>query len=182
MHLEKSLKLFLEMIFTGIYIYKYLEINDIQMYFSLLLPTLNVSLQLGKCTPRGTCTPGCKLLVSLLFFAAPPAQIHVLLCIFQDSALLSCEDQWFSPPCDDRRLFCLQKQRWEKAVCEYLTLRRESCECLSEKVLFSVQAFVKIKARGQNFGVAISSEGFSGFENIDFRCLNQYTTFFSFQT
>jgi len=26
--------------------------------FSLLLPTLNVPIQIGKCTLRGTCTPG----------------------------------------------------------------------------------------------------------------------------
>jgi len=30
--------------------------NNIQTYFSLLLLTLNVPLQIGKCTPRGTCT------------------------------------------------------------------------------------------------------------------------------
>jgi len=29
-----------------------------QIYISLLLLTLNVPLQIGKCTPRGTCTPG----------------------------------------------------------------------------------------------------------------------------
>jgi len=34
--------------------YKYLEKNNIQIYFPLLLLTLNVPLQIGKCTPRGT--------------------------------------------------------------------------------------------------------------------------------
>ena len=29
-----------------------------QIYFYLLLPTLNVPLQIGKCTPGGTCAPG----------------------------------------------------------------------------------------------------------------------------
>jgi len=38
--------------------YKYLEIKDMQMYIYLLLLALNVPLQIGKCTPRGTCTPG----------------------------------------------------------------------------------------------------------------------------
>jgi len=31
--------------------YKYLEIKDMQIYISLLLLTLNVPLQIGKCTP-----------------------------------------------------------------------------------------------------------------------------------
>jgi len=38
--------------------YKYLERNGMQIYFSLLLLTLNVPLQIGKSTPGGTCTPG----------------------------------------------------------------------------------------------------------------------------
>jgi len=43
--------------------YKYLAINDIKIYISLLLLTLNVHLQIGKCNPRGTCTPGWEPLV-----------------------------------------------------------------------------------------------------------------------
>jgi len=31
--------------------YKYLEVNNISIYFSLLLLTLNVPLEMGKCTP-----------------------------------------------------------------------------------------------------------------------------------
>jgi len=31
--------------------YKYLEINNMQTYFHFLLVTLNVPLQIGKCTP-----------------------------------------------------------------------------------------------------------------------------------
>jgi len=38
--------------------YKYLDKNNIQIYFSLLLLTLNVPLQIGKRTPRVTRTPG----------------------------------------------------------------------------------------------------------------------------
>jgi len=38
--------------------YKYLEIKDMQIHIALILLTLNVPLQIGKCTPRGTCTPG----------------------------------------------------------------------------------------------------------------------------
>ena len=34
-----------------------------QIYIPLLLPTLNVPLQIGKCTCRGTCTPGWEPLV-----------------------------------------------------------------------------------------------------------------------
>ena len=37
---------------------KYLEKNYMQIYFALLLITLNVPLQIGKCTPGGICTPG----------------------------------------------------------------------------------------------------------------------------
>jgi len=33
---------------------KYLEINHMQIYFALLLMTLNVPLRTGKCTPGGT--------------------------------------------------------------------------------------------------------------------------------
>jgi len=43
--------------------YKYLEIKDMQIYISLLLLTLNVPLRIGKCTPRGTCTPGWETLI-----------------------------------------------------------------------------------------------------------------------
>jgi len=35
---------------------KYVEIKDIQSYLSLLLLTLVVPIQIGNCTPRGTCT------------------------------------------------------------------------------------------------------------------------------
>ena len=35
----------------------YLEINNIYIYFSLLLLTLSAPLKIGKCTPRCTCTP-----------------------------------------------------------------------------------------------------------------------------
>jgi len=35
--------------------YKYLEIKDMQIHVSLILLTLNVPLQIGKCTARGTC-------------------------------------------------------------------------------------------------------------------------------
>jgi len=38
--------------------YKYLEIKDMQTHISLILLTLNVPLQIGKCSPRGTRTPG----------------------------------------------------------------------------------------------------------------------------
>ena len=38
--------------------YKYLNINNMLIYLYLLLLTLNVPLRIGKCTPRGTCTPG----------------------------------------------------------------------------------------------------------------------------
>ena len=38
--------------------YQYLEIKDMQIYISLLLLTLNVPLEIDKCTPKGTCTPG----------------------------------------------------------------------------------------------------------------------------
>jgi len=44
-------------------VYKYLEIKAMQIYIPLLLPTLNVPLQIGKCTCRGTCTPGWEPLV-----------------------------------------------------------------------------------------------------------------------
>jgi len=37
--------------------YKYFKRKDMQINTSLLL-TLNVRLRIGKCTPRGTCTPG----------------------------------------------------------------------------------------------------------------------------
>jgi len=40
------------------YIYNYSEINTMQTYFIFLLITLNVPLQIGRCTPEGTCTPG----------------------------------------------------------------------------------------------------------------------------
>jgi len=33
-----------------------------QIYFALLLTTLNVPLRIGKCTPGGTCTPGWETL------------------------------------------------------------------------------------------------------------------------
>ena len=37
---------------------KYLEKNYMQIYFALLLITLNVLLQIGRCCPGGTCNPG----------------------------------------------------------------------------------------------------------------------------
>jgi len=37
--------------------YKYLEVKDMQISISLLVLTLNVPLWIGKCTPKGTCTP-----------------------------------------------------------------------------------------------------------------------------
>jgi len=40
------------------YMHKDLKINNMQIYFCLLLLTLNVPLWIGKCTPRGTCIPG----------------------------------------------------------------------------------------------------------------------------
>jgi len=40
------------------FIYKYLEMNNIQIYLSLLLLILNVPLQIGNCKHRGACTPG----------------------------------------------------------------------------------------------------------------------------
>ena len=43
--------------------YKHLKINNTQIHFSLLLQTLNVPLQIGKCTPEGTCTPGWESLL-----------------------------------------------------------------------------------------------------------------------
>jgi len=43
--------------------YKYLKINYKYIDFSLILLTLNVPLEIGKCTPRGTCTPGWETLV-----------------------------------------------------------------------------------------------------------------------
>ena len=42
---------------------KYLEINHMQIYFALLLITLNVPLWIGKCTSGVTCTPGWEPLV-----------------------------------------------------------------------------------------------------------------------
>ena len=39
------------------YMCKYLEMNYIQIYFALLLITLNVPLRIGKCIPEGTCIP-----------------------------------------------------------------------------------------------------------------------------
>jgi len=40
------------------YMYKYLEINNVYIYFYLLLLILNVPLRIGKCTPGGAYTPG----------------------------------------------------------------------------------------------------------------------------
>ena len=37
---------------TQRYMYKYLETNNVQIYFSHLLLTLDVPLQIGKCTPE----------------------------------------------------------------------------------------------------------------------------------
>jgi len=37
--------------------YNYLEIKDMQVSISLPLLSLNVPLTMGKCTPKGTCTP-----------------------------------------------------------------------------------------------------------------------------
>jgi len=37
---------------------KYLRKNYMQIYFALLLITLNVPLRIGKCIPGDTCTPG----------------------------------------------------------------------------------------------------------------------------
>jgi len=34
-----------------------------EVYFALLLITLNVPLRIGKCTPVGKCTPGLEPLV-----------------------------------------------------------------------------------------------------------------------
>ena len=42
--------------------YKYLEINNMQICFSLLLPISNIPLQIGKCTLGGKCTPGLETL------------------------------------------------------------------------------------------------------------------------
>ena len=39
------------------YTYKYLEIKDMQIYFSLLLLTSNVPLRTGKCNPKGYMHP-----------------------------------------------------------------------------------------------------------------------------
>jgi len=37
--------------------YKQFKMINLLTHFSLLLLTLNVPLQIGKCTPTGTCTP-----------------------------------------------------------------------------------------------------------------------------
>jgi len=54
------------------YMYKYFEINNIQTYVSFLLLTFNVPLQIGKCTPWGTCTPVWEPLVYALSFYVLP--------------------------------------------------------------------------------------------------------------
>jgi len=45
-------------IFNNFYVLEYLELNNKQIYFSLLLLT-------SKCTPRGTCTPGWEPLLQV---------------------------------------------------------------------------------------------------------------------
>jgi len=55
--------------------YKDLKISNIQIYFYLLLLTLNVPLQIGKCTPRGTCTPGCEPLLQIITFEPETQQV-----------------------------------------------------------------------------------------------------------
>jgi len=42
--------------------YKYFEINML-LFFSHVLLTSNVPLQIGKCIPGGTCTPGWESLL-----------------------------------------------------------------------------------------------------------------------
>jgi len=46
------------------YMHEYLEINNMQTYIYLLLITLNIPLQVGKCTPGDTGTPGWEPLES----------------------------------------------------------------------------------------------------------------------
>ena len=82
--------------------YKHLEINNIWIYVSLLLLTLHVPLQIGKCTPKGACTSGWEPLLYCTMATTPRIGISSLLILWW-----SVDDATFSVPACNWRYFAL---------------------------------------------------------------------------